>query len=96
MYIDFHLVLPRDYSLEEAHSEVKELEKLIAEHFGGAASLLIHTDPCIDPDCPVCRRHLCGLRQKEYGGAVSWKWETLIQQGGVGERSERVEEEFDS
>ena len=95
VYIDFHLVLPRDYSLEEAHSEVKELEKLIADHFGGAASLLIHTDPCIDPDCPVCRRHLCGLRQQEYGGEVSWKWETLIRQEEACKCLEGVDEESD-
>jgi cation diffusion facilitator family transporter len=93
VYIDFHLVLPRDYSLEEAHGEVKELERLIADHFGGAASVLIHTDPCTDTECPVCRRHLCGLRQNDYGGAVSWKWQTLIQQGGAGERLEGVEKE---
>ena len=96
VYIDFHLVLPRDYSLEEAHSEVKELEKVIADHFGGAASLLIHTDPCIDPDCPVCRRHLCGLRQKEYGGEVSWKWQTLIRQEGARERLGGVDEDSHS
>ena len=93
VYIDFHLVLPRDYSLEEAHSEVKELERLIADHFGGAASLLIHTDPCIDPDCPVCSRHLCGMRQQEHGGEVSWQWQTLIRQEGAGERLERIDEE---
>ncbi|MDY6954668.1 MAG: cation diffusion facilitator family transporter [Thermodesulfobacteriota bacterium] len=93
VYIDFHLVLPRDYSLEEAHGEVKELEKVIADHFGGAASLLIHTDPCVDPDCPICRRHVCGLRQKDHKAEVPWKWQTLIQQGGAGERLEGLAEE---
>jgi cation diffusion facilitator family transporter len=93
VYIDFHLVLPRDYSLEEAHGEVKELEKVFADHFGGAASVLIHMDPCVDPDCPICRRHLCGLRQKDHEDEVPWKWQTLILQGEAGERLEGVDGE---
>jgi cation diffusion facilitator family transporter len=86
VFIDFHLVLPRDFSLEEAHQEGKELEKVISDHFGGAASVLIHMDPCVDPDCPVCRRHLCKTRQKDHEGQPSWSWQTLILQGGAGER----------
>jgi len=86
VFIDFHLVLPRDYSLEEAHGEVKKLERVIGDHFGGAASALIHTDPCVDPDCPICRRHLCELRQKDHEGQLSWSWQTFILQGGAGER----------
>ncbi len=86
VYIDFHLVLPRDFSLEESHREGKELEKVISDHFGGTANVLIHMDPCIDPDCPICRRHLCALREKDLKGQLSWSWETLILQGQAGER----------
>jgi cation diffusion facilitator family transporter len=86
VFIDFHLVLPRDFNLEEAHREGKKLEKVITDHFGGAASVLIHMDPCIDPDCPVCRRQLCEMRQKDHEGQLSWRWQTLILQEGAGER----------
>jgi cation diffusion facilitator family transporter len=34
VHIDFHLILPGDYSLEQAHAEAKQLEKIIQDHFG--------------------------------------------------------------
>jgi len=86
VHVDFHLILPRDFTLEEAHSEGKEVERIIKDHFGGAASVLIHMDPCIDPDCPICRRHVCELRQEDLTKRTAWTWETLIMQGGTGER----------
>ena len=48
VHIDFHLILPRNLTLEEAHRESQELEVLIENHFNGSASVLIHLDPCIE------------------------------------------------
>jgi cation diffusion facilitator family transporter len=86
VHIDFHLILPRDFTLEEAHSEGKEVERIIKDRFGEDASVLIHMDPCIDPDCPICRRHMCDLRQENLKKRTAWTWETLTMQGGAGER----------
>ena len=86
LHIDFHLILPRDFTLEESHREGKEVEEIIKAHFGGAASVLIHLDPCTDPDCPVCARYLCGSRGEELTSQILWTWRTLISKGGVGER----------
>ncbi len=72
VHIDFHLILPRDLTLDHAHSEGKEVEKIMKDHFGGAASVLIHMDPCIDPDCPICRRHLCDSRQEDLKKRTAW------------------------
>jgi cation diffusion facilitator family transporter len=52
--IDFHLVLPRDLSLDAAHIEVKALERLLEEHFNHEAIVLIHMDPCQPGKCPDC------------------------------------------
>jgi cation diffusion facilitator family transporter len=46
VHIDLHLVLPRDYLLDDAHAHAKYLEKLIIAHFDGQASVLVHMDPC--------------------------------------------------
>jgi len=78
IHLDFHLILPRYFSLELAHSEAKKLEKIIMNRFGGSASVLIHMDPCIDPDCPVCQRHLCDLRQNSVENADHWNPETFV------------------
>ncbi len=57
--IDFHLILPRDLLLDESHREVKELEKILSDHFGGRADILIHADPCTEPECPICGYDPC-------------------------------------
>jgi len=63
--LDFHLILPRDFTLEEVHREVKELEGLINDYFGGQADILIHADPCEEPVCPICGHDPCLHRQED-------------------------------
>lgn len=63
--LDFHLILPRDFTLREVHREVKELEQVFNAHFGGQADILIHTDPCEEPVCPICGHDPCKLRQED-------------------------------
>lgn len=78
IHLDLHLILPRYFSLEHAHNEAKMLEKLIMDRFEGSASVLIHMDPCIDPDCPVCQRQLCALRQSSVENADHWNPGTFV------------------
>ena len=85
IHIDLHLILPRNMTLEAAHAEAKELEALLVERFEGRASVLIHTDPCVDPDCPVCRQYSCAIRAKEFRAETLWHKETLVLKGGTGE-----------
>ncbi|VBB43155.1 Cation diffusion facilitator family transporter (modular protein) [uncultured Desulfatiglans sp.] len=81
IHIDLHLILPRNLSLEEAHREAKDLEALLQGHFSGRASILIHMDPCIDEDCPVCVKHLCELRSRAATGRPRWERERLVRNG---------------
>jgi cation diffusion facilitator family transporter len=75
--LDFHLILPRDFTLSESHREVKELEKIFAAHFGGRADTLIHVDPCAEPECPVCGHEPCRLRQEQARQQSLWQQEVL-------------------
>lgn len=75
--LDFHLILPRDFSLAEVHREVKELEGIFNAHFGGQADILIHTDPCEDPVCPICGHDPCQLRQEDALAQRLWRSEVL-------------------
>jgi len=86
VHIDLHLILPRDLSLEQAHREGKELENLLVDAFRGMASVLIHLDPCIDPDCPVCARHVCKARSDAFEDRVAWSLETMTMDGQDAER----------
>jgi cation diffusion facilitator family transporter len=84
VHLDLHLILPRDYSLEQAHGEAKILEANLVDHFQGKASALIHLDPCIDPDCPVCSRSVCRWRMQDLSKRIAWNPETLTRQSGAG------------
>jgi divalent metal cation (Fe/Co/Zn/Cd) transporter len=84
LHIDLHLVLPKELSLDDAHREAKSLEKMIINHFGGNASALIHLDPCIEPDCQICRTHQCQLRTERADNHNQWNLETLTTYKGVG------------
>lgn len=64
VFMDFHLILPLDLSLEASHDEVKKLEKILSDHFEGRADILIHADPCTVPECPICGRAHCEHRQE--------------------------------
>ncbi len=90
IHIDFHLILPRDYSLEEAHREGKELEHLIKENFKGAANVLIHMDPCIETDCPICNYNLCKLRTQTLKETIPWTRKTLTSKAWRGERLSQI------
>lgn len=82
VHVDLHLILPRDLTLEEAHAEAKGLEMSLVERFNGRASVLIHTDPCTDPDCPVCRKYSCRIRSQKYRGKTIWNRDTLVLKAG--------------
>jgi cation diffusion facilitator family transporter len=51
-YIDFHLVLPKDVSVERAHKLCDELEQEIEAELANA-SVTIHIEPC-DGNCEQC------------------------------------------
>jgi cation diffusion facilitator family transporter len=78
--ISLHLILPKFFSLEEAHIEAEEVEAVIKGYFGGRANVLVHLDPCSDPDCPVCRQFACELRKKKKTDTTPWNAETLTTQ----------------
>lgn len=77
VHVDFHLILPRDLPLEDSHREVKDLENAFDAHFGGMSDLLVHLDPCLDPECPVCAVDSCDLRQDQMVRRKIWNREGL-------------------
>ena len=73
IYLDFHLILPRDLSLEEGHKEVEELERIFRVHFRGEAEVHIHLEPCDDLECPICGYDPCQIRQAELQRQRLWR-----------------------
>ena len=77
IHVDFHVILPRHLTLAEAHEEAKRLEKVIEGHFKGNARVLVHLDPCRDPDCPVCSIHDCHARTQTARHRTAWNLSAL-------------------
>lgn len=49
-HIDFHLVIPGDWSVLRAHEVMDHIEFKILKKLGTGGSVLIHLDPKLDPD----------------------------------------------
>jgi cation diffusion facilitator family transporter len=81
VFIDFHLILPRDLSLEAGHAEVKQLEKILNDHFEGQTDILIHADPCMEPECPICGHEPCDHRWADATMQRLWRTDTLTCDG---------------
>ena len=77
VFMDFHLILPRDLSLEASHDEVKKLEKILNDYFQGQADILIHADPCMDQECPICGYDPCEHRTVGTKMQPLWRSDTL-------------------
>jgi cation diffusion facilitator family transporter len=86
VHIDFHLILPRDLSLEKAHREAEALEALLMAEFGPRASVLVHMDPCRDPECPICRQTRCDLRTAAACPPAPWAPADMTASGRPAER----------
>ncbi|MGC8657578.1 MAG: cation diffusion facilitator family transporter [Desulfomonilaceae bacterium] len=75
--VDFHLVVPTNLSLQEAHNEVKNLESLFSEHFRGMSDVLIHLDPCDNARCQFCYYDPCEHRQGTLMYSQIWNRQAL-------------------
>lgn len=94
VHIDLHLILPQALSLESAHQEAKTLEHDIVSYFDGKASVLIHMDPCVSPDCSICGQEFCELRTYAQEFEIPWNWKTFTAYRGAGERLSKARLQF--
>jgi cation diffusion facilitator family transporter len=88
VHVDFHLLLPRDISFQEAHDEVESARELLLREFDRRADVIVHGDPCDPDDCPACERDPCGERSSPTKYRPLWDWEK------TGETPEKEKEEL--
>jgi cation diffusion facilitator family transporter len=60
-FVDLHIVMPRNVSVEKAHAMCDHLEQDIRDKIAGA-NVMIHEEPCNSGDCLRCSIPGCGLR----------------------------------
>lgn len=93
IYVDFHLILPRNLSIEEAHKEVTDLERILRSQLMGAADAMIHAEPCIDPDCPACAHDPCSIRRETAHSQNIWHRDVITAEVFESDHAEHLEQE---
>jgi cation diffusion facilitator family transporter len=77
LHVDAHMTLPWYYRVADAEKEIRSLEHLIQEHFGGKVELFIHIDGCMPYSCKLCAIENCPVRQESFKGQIQWNLENV-------------------
>lgn len=78
LHIDCHLTLPYYFDLHKVHTEVKDMEDSLVNHFSSNVEIFIHADPCIPgPCCNYCRVKNCPVRKNPYNVDIEWNAENM-------------------
>lgn len=79
VHVDFHLVVPRSFGLLEAHEKAEEIERMILSTLREVADVIVHVDPCEDPQCERCRQHDCQDRSNPVSRATKpWLLDEVV------------------
>lgn len=76
-HIDFHLILPRFWNIEEEHSKVHEITDRLLVTLGEEGEVLIHPEPCTPDLCRHCQMQGCPVRSTAFEKLSEWKTEDL-------------------
>jgi len=78
-HIDCHVTLPYYLELNDAHDEMKKIEKLVNEGFAGSeVEFFIHMDPCIPSCCHYCLKEACPVRSHAFTGEIIWTRDNVL------------------
>ncbi|MCS7297299.1 MAG: cation diffusion facilitator family transporter [Bacteroidia bacterium] len=66
LHIDGHVTLPWYWSLQQAHTSMKELEALIRRELQAEVEFFWHMDPCEPVCCSACKVEGCEYRQSPF------------------------------
>jgi len=61
-HVDLHLVVPRYFTMDDAHRSGDLLEVDLGQSFEGEADFIVHLDPCRPSHCSGCTMPACELR----------------------------------
>lgn len=78
-HIDCHITLPYYLELNDAHDEMKQVEKLVNSEFSGSeVEFFIHMDPCIPSCCHYCLKEACPVRSHAFTGEIKWTRDNVL------------------
>lgn len=77
-HVDAHVTLPYFYSNKIVHEEMKEMHKLINQHFNSDVELFIHPDPCEPFCCHYCEMPNCSERNQSFDKKITWTLDNVL------------------
>ncbi|MBK7976896.1 MAG: cation transporter [Deltaproteobacteria bacterium] len=75
-HIDLHLVVPRFWTVEEAHGLEQMLGDEILDRLGAPGDAIVHLDPCMSYCCPLCTVEGCPVRAHPFERERVWTVES--------------------
>jgi cation diffusion facilitator family transporter len=76
-HIDAHLVVPRFWSVSQAHEAAHRFEEEVVRRVDEDASFIFHLDPCRNVYCPTCVVEPCPVRGAPFVARREWTIEEL-------------------
>lgn len=65
-HVDAHLVVPRFWNVEQAHSFMEDLEAKVVKNYAFDGEIAFHIDPCTPDDCSTCLVQNCPVRNAAF------------------------------
>jgi len=78
LHIDAHLTVPYYLSVEAAHEEVSNLQKIVGETFPSQIEFNMHLDPCREWSCTICTKTDCPVRKKAFVKRLPWNVKDVL------------------
>lgn len=72
LHIDCHLTVPWYLNQRESHEEIDQFITFTREHFGHSTEFFIHTDGCMEFQCPICVKQDCPVRMHPLKKQIKW------------------------
>jgi cation diffusion facilitator family transporter len=76
IFIDFHLLLPFYFTIEQSHKEEKRIEEELKQKYP-TAQIKIHFDYCRFELCKFCDYQICEVRKEDKSVRFEWNTEKL-------------------
>jgi cation diffusion facilitator family transporter len=77
-YVDFHLIIPSFYSIEESHSIQRFLTESLRKELNTDLQTMIHFDPCKPSFCSYCEKKNCSIRKSDFIQRLEWSKENCL------------------
>ncbi len=82
-HVDLHLVVPRYFTLDDAHRSADLLEEELGRAFEAEAEFIVHLDPCRPSHCSGCAMAGCALRFEALEKPVEFSADHLTKPGQI-------------